>query len=601
MRKPFALETLVAADPRRRDGPRRAADELTPSTWEPWQGRRPDRDRLGQRARHASQVPGVMCGPMDPQRLRASARGGGRRTRHRRRGDARAARPAVPRRSAFAHVDTHRHLRTGFPEVVLGEGKTPEQIAAILDRARQGAGCAPCSRRACRAEAARGRPRRVPGARYLPVPRAIVVGDDARRPIAGAASIAVVSAGTADIPVAEEAALTAELAGNRVERVFDVGVAGIHRLLAHRAIDRARPRSSSSWPAWRARCRAWSAGLFARPVIAVPTSVGYGASFGGIAALLAHAELVRGGRRGGEHRQRLRRRPAGGDAQPEARHVEACRARRACTCTSSRPRASRATWRWPRWSTPACRPRSSPAPSTRWACAGCASRFGRRRRGAFVGRSFDVTLARPGATGARHEATARPRTPPRAHRTTVTITTTTTRTTMHATLHAHDHRDYAEVKRLLARARLDADARALAGDIFARIAEVEAELHGMRVDRVAFHEVGAYDSIADVVGVAAAIACLAPASIGSLPPVVGTGRVRTAHGPVPVPAPATAALLRGIPILSRGRRRADHAHGRRHPRGGRRPFGPLPPMRVARRSATAPARASSPIAPTCCA
>ena len=101
------------------------------------------------------------------------------------------------------------------------------------------------------------------------------------------------------------------------------------------------------------------------------------------------------------------------------------------------------------------------------------------------------------------------------------------------------------MKRLLKRARLDADARALAADIFARIAEVEAELHGTRVDRVAFHEVGAYDSIADVVGVAAAIAHLAPASIGSLPPVVGTGVVRTAHGPVPVPAPATAALLAG--------------------------------------------------------
>ena len=74
---------------------------------------------------------------------------------------------------------------------------------------------------------------------------------------------------------------------------------------------------------------------------------------------------------------------------------------------------------------------------------------------------------------------------------------------------------------------------------------MEAKLHGTKVDRVAFHEVGAYDSIADVVGVAAAIAYLEPASIGSLPPVVGTGHVHTAHGAVPVPAPATAALLDG--------------------------------------------------------
>jgi uncharacterized protein (TIGR00299 family) protein len=99
---------------------------------------------------------------------------------------------------------------------------------------------------------------------------------------------------------------------------------------------------------------------------------------------------------------------------------------------------------------------------------------------------------------------------------------------------------------------LEADARALAGDIFERIAEVEAKLHGTKVDRVAFHEVGAYDSIADVVGVAAAIAYLAPASIGSLPPVIGTGHVHTAHGVMPVPAPATAELLAGIPVVFDG-------------------------------------------------
>ena len=95
------------------------------------------------------------------------------------------------------------------------------------------------------------------------------------------------------------------------------------------------------------------------------------------------------------------------------------------------------------------------------------------------------------------------------------------------------------------------------------------------VDRVAFHEVGAYDSIADVVGVAAAIAHLAPASIGSLPPVVGTGRVRTAHGPVPVPAPATAALLsQANPDAARRRGRADDADRRRDPGRARRRLRP---------------------------
>jgi len=168
--------------------------------------------------------------------------------------------------------------------------------------------------------------------------------------------------------------------------------------------------------------------------------------------------------------------------------------------------------------------------------------FGKRKRGAFVGKSFDVTW--PGQNNHAHAHASRHHEHEHEH--------------AHAHDHAHDHdhdhehRDYAEVKRLLNRARLDADARALAGDIFARIAAVEAKLHGTKIERVRFHEVGAFDSIADVVGVAAAIAYLAPASIGSLPPVVGTGRIHTAHGAVSVPAPATAALLEGIPILPEG-------------------------------------------------
>ena len=116
--------------------------------------------------------------------------------------------------------------------------------------------------------------------------------------------------------------------------------------------------------------------------------------------------------------------------------------------------------------------------------------------------------------------------------------------------------------------------------MFARIAEVEAALHDKKVAQVTFHEVGAYDSIADVVGVAAAIAHLAPASIGSLPPVVGTGVVRTAHGPVPVPAPATAALLAGVPILPEGQGELTTPTGAAILAAVVDRFGPLPPMRL---------------------
>ena len=189
----------------------------------------------------------------------------------------------LPFRSlGFAHADTHRHLRTGFPEVVLGEGKTPSQIAQILVELSRGGSTVLATR--VSAEAAAVVQQAIPGARYFPVPRALVVGA-MPRPERGRGSIVVVSAGTADIPVAEEAALTAELGGNRVERIFDVGVAGLHRLLAHREVIE-RAEVAIVVAGMEGALPSVVAGLFARPVIAVPTSVGYGVSLGGFAALL---------------------------------------------------------------------------------------------------------------------------------------------------------------------------------------------------------------------------------------------------------------------------------------------------------------------------
>jgi NCAIR mutase (PurE)-related protein len=183
----------------------------------------------------------------------------------------------------YANADTHRHLRTGFPEVVLGQGKTPQQIASIMTELAKGGSTVLATRVSpAAAELVLGA---VPAARHLPVPRAVVLGPTPA-PDRGRGTIAVVSAGTADVPVAEEAALTAELAGNRVERVFDVGVAGLHRLLAHRAVIE-RAEVAVVVAGMEGALPSVVAGLFARPVIAVPTSVGYGASFEGVAALLA--------------------------------------------------------------------------------------------------------------------------------------------------------------------------------------------------------------------------------------------------------------------------------------------------------------------------
>ncbi|HVV49733.1 MAG TPA: nickel pincer cofactor biosynthesis protein LarB [Polyangia bacterium] len=218
---------------------------------------------------------------MDPQRLRALLEDAiaGRATVD----DTMRALSELPFRNLeFAHVDTHRHLRTGFPEVVLGEGKTPEQIAAILIELAKGGATVFATR--VSAEAARAIVPAVPGARYLPVARAVVVGETPA-PDRGRGVIAVVSAGTSDLPVAEEAALTAELAGNRVVRIYDVGVAGLHRLMAHRETIAAAEIVIVA-AGMEGALPSVVGGLFARPVIAVPTSVGYGASFGGLAALL---------------------------------------------------------------------------------------------------------------------------------------------------------------------------------------------------------------------------------------------------------------------------------------------------------------------------
>jgi NCAIR mutase (PurE)-related protein len=183
----------------------------------------------------------------------------------------------------FAHVDHHRHLRTGFPEVVLGSGKSAEQIVAILNELKKGGANLLCTR--VDGEKAENVLREVEGARYEKAARAIVVEQQAIVD-QGRGTILVVSAGTSDMAVAEEAVVTARLFGNRVERIHDVGVAGLHRLLPKRqTLDAAEVIIVVA--GMEGALPSVVKGMVSRPVIAVPTSVGYGASFGGLAALLA--------------------------------------------------------------------------------------------------------------------------------------------------------------------------------------------------------------------------------------------------------------------------------------------------------------------------
>jgi len=182
----------------------------------------------------------------------------------------------------FARLDTHRELRTGAPEVVFGGGKTPEQLVAIVAALAERGGNVLATR--VSEEAAAVVLAALPAAKWDKLSRVLLV---EQQPLVdnGRGTVLVVCAGTSDLPVAEEAALTAQLFGSRVERIHDVGVAGIHRVLA----ERARLEAAEVIVVVAGMEGALPSvvkGLCSRPVIAVPTSVGYGASFGGLAALL---------------------------------------------------------------------------------------------------------------------------------------------------------------------------------------------------------------------------------------------------------------------------------------------------------------------------
>lgn len=185
----------------------------------------------------------------------------------------------------FARLDHHRALRQGFPEVVLGQGKTAAQVIAIVGELARGGGDVLVTRAdAALVEAVRAA---LPALEHHASARCLLLRQAEWRD-RGRGEVLIVSAGTADVPVAEEAALVAELAGNRVGRLFDVGVAGLHRLLG--ALDRLRAAEVIVVCAgMEGALPSVVGGLVDRPVVAVPTSIGYGVSAGGMTAL--HAML----------------------------------------------------------------------------------------------------------------------------------------------------------------------------------------------------------------------------------------------------------------------------------------------------------------------
>ena len=189
---------------------------------------------------------------------------------------------APERAMGFARIDTDRPRRTGLPEVIFCPGKTPEQVNSIITTLRE-AGQNILATRAS-PELAQRVCAEHPAAQYHEMARCLTVEVKARPPLVG--QVAVISAGTADLPVAEEAALTAEWMGARVERVFDVGVAGLHRVMRHLELLRTA-RAVIVVAGMEGALPSVVGGLMDRPIVAVPTSVGYGMNLGGVAALLA--------------------------------------------------------------------------------------------------------------------------------------------------------------------------------------------------------------------------------------------------------------------------------------------------------------------------
>ncbi|HHY85005.1 MAG TPA: nickel pincer cofactor biosynthesis protein LarB [Verrucomicrobia bacterium] len=181
----------------------------------------------------------------------------------------------------FAQLDTHRELRKGFPEVVFGSGKTVAQVVAIASKLLEKNQSVLATR--LTPEQARALKKKFRSAVHHELARCVTI---VRKPLPKRpGTIAVVCAGTSDLPIMEEAAVTAEVMGNRVERVADVGVAGVHRLL-NRLETIQRANVVIVVAGMEGALPSVVAGLVSTPVIAVPTSVGYGASFGGLAALL---------------------------------------------------------------------------------------------------------------------------------------------------------------------------------------------------------------------------------------------------------------------------------------------------------------------------
>lgn len=414
----------------------------------------------------------------------------------------------------FAKIDHHRSLRQGAAEVVYGEGKTSEQLHAICRELTGDASCVLITRLDAKKAAD------LQSVFDLDYRKDCQIGIIGKIPEAtGNGVIAVAAAGTSDLAVAEEAALTAEVLGNRVLRLYDVGVAGLHRLLAH-LDELMTAQVVVAVAGMEGALPSVIAGLVSCPVIAVPTSVGYGASFGGLSALLAMLNScasgvsvvnIDNGFGAGFQAHQINHLSLGGSAADASDSVDATAGK---DNAASQKESSEFVA-----SDPTIAFAAVPAP-----------------------RTIVLNLSKSATRQSLLDQLEALLDDETRNRRAMIL--------REARVPAKHHNDIAEINdtidAMVAPERLKDHLR----DVYAVLAAAEAQVHGVSVDETHFHEVGNGLSLLNALTIAASFFVLEPSCVLATPVQTGRGTIECSHGTMDVPAPATAAILdTGVPVV----------------------------------------------------
>lgn len=492
-------------------------------------------------------------------------------------------------------IDSDRARRCGFPEVIFARGKTPEQVARIAAELLTQSEIVLATRatpehvEAVRAQLGEGSGEHLESRENCASDEGSAFEIDyqelsgvlqVRRIAATVPSkpkglIVVASAGTSDMPIAEEAALCAEAFGSRVERLYDIGVAGVHRALEHTELLR-EARVVIAVAGMEGALPSLIAGMVNVPVIAVPTSVGYGAHAGGLTPLFAMLTSCAGGIGvvnidngfGAAVLADRINNPAGGPSAERAN----CPAGGAIVDYTSSPAGGIIA---DHISNPANA--VNLADETHVAHLDCSTGVSGDK---FLGALLDIGEQTGRFTHADLTRIVSALIPDSEIVVGRTISHGISATTVKVAASSDEphSRSFAQIKDMISQAGLPAEVAENATLIFTDIADVEAAIHNVKLEDVSFHEVGSLDSILDIVGVSYGLYALGIEKLYATPPAVGSGTVMTQHGELPVPAPATAALLRGIPTSD-----SDAKGELTTPTGAALlgfvdEFGPLPPM-----------------------